>query len=130
MNLTLGKRLSLSFFGILLLTGIAGFFSYRGISAIRHGVSEIVSQNDVLQLFLAREIDHLNWAKKVSEFLINPKIEQLTVQTDDHKCKFGEWYYGPERKAAESEFPAISPALKEIEKYHNALHQSAVAIAR
>ena len=75
-----------------------------------------------------KEVDHLNWANKVSELLTDSNVTTLNVQTDPHKCAFGEWLYGPGRREAEARVPSIAPLLKEIEGYHSALHASAVDI--
>ncbi len=51
-----------------------------------------------------------------------------TVQLDPHKCGFGCWYYGEERKALEKLAPALIPVLAKFEEPHRKLHESAIQI--
>jgi methyl-accepting chemotaxis protein len=55
-------------------------------------------------------------------------VTTLNVQTDDHKCGFGEWLYGEGRKEAELMVPELKKLLLAIEKPHYLLHESAKSI--
>ncbi len=70
---------------------------------------------------------HLSWMHRIKDVFINGG-EQLNVQTDPHKCKFGKWLYAEEtvaRKAEDSDFAAI---WNRIERDHSTLHTEAVTI--
>ena len=86
--------------------------------------------DDIAKQLLQREIDHLNWAKKVSEFQRNENISELGVEMDEHNCAFGKWYYSDARKNAEAAIPEISGLLGEIEEPHRKLHSSAKELER
>jgi methyl-accepting chemotaxis protein len=73
-------------------------------------------------------VDHLNWVNKVSALLNDDSVTRLEVETDPHKCGFGQWYYGEGRQQAERLVPQVRSILTEIEEPHQQLHESAVAI--
>lgn len=125
--MTIGKRIFVGFGLVLaLLVGLA-LSSYLGFGRIE-GNSDIVIKGVQLDAELAqREVDHLNWAGKVTGALLSGNTE-LAVETDPHKCGFGKWYYGEEREQAEKQFPALKSLISEIEEPHKKLHESAVAL--
>jgi len=84
-----------------------------------HGMSEEM---------LRKEMGHLNWVRKAGMFLTDEKIVNLGVETDEHKCELGKWYYGDERGKAELEMPELKPLLDRLEDPHKRLHASAIAI--
>jgi methyl-accepting chemotaxis protein len=80
---------------------------------------------NVAKEVLKREIDHLNWARKVGEFQRDENVTELGVEKDPHKCAFGKWYYSDARRKAEEAIPEIAPLLKQVEEPHKKLHESA-----
>ena len=77
-----------------------------------------------------RKVDHLNWVNKINTFLNNEDVTKLEVEVDNHKCGFGKWLYGEDRKATEKLFADIAPLLKEVENPHRQFHPSAVEIGK
>ena len=75
-------------------------------------------------------MDHLNWANKVNALLTDKNVTELAVETDAHKCGFGKWLYGEERKQAEALVPSLAPLFKKIEEPHRKLHESAIEIGK
>ena len=129
-DMTLLKKL-FGGFGIIIvfLIGI-GIFTHFGIGSIVEN-GRLVIQGKGLDSELAqREVDHLNWVAKVSGFLLDERIAELKVEVDPGKCGFGKWYYGEGRRQAEQLAPNLVSILKRIEKPHQELHESAVAIQR
>jgi len=117
-------------FGVILLLLIAlGGWSIMGINGIVSDADEVIEGNKLRGNFTQRVVDHLKWSEKVNALLTDDHVHKLEVQTDPTKCAFGKWYYGEERTKAEELVPELRAPLNEIEKYHNALHQSAVHIA-
>ena len=88
-NLTIGKKLALGFAVVLLLLSIVGGISYRGVSSLGAGATDVVEKNQLADNLKQKEIDHLNWASHVSALLTDDSVTELNVQTDDHKCAFG-----------------------------------------
>ena len=128
-TLSTGEMIALGFGIVLALIVIIGIFTEFGISSIVNNADEVISGNILDRNLARKEIDHLNWAAQLNALLTDDSVTELTIQTDDHKCGFGKWLYGEERKKAENDFPEIRQLLHDIEEPHKRLHLSAVAIA-
>jgi len=127
---TIGRRIGAGFSLVLVfLTAIAATAVVAFVS-VRGELANALASNELRNEIAQREIDHLNWAKQVSDLLTDDSVTQLTVQTDPHKCAFGKWYYGEGRAAAERIVPAAREALAAIEEPHRRLHESAITIAQ
>ena len=129
-DLTISKKIGLGFFVILLLLGVVGCLSYFGVSGIVQHARIVIDGNKLDGMLAQKEVDHLNWVSKVNALLTDDKVTKLAVQTDDHKCGFGKWLYGEERKTAEKLVPSLAPVFKRIEEPHRHLHESAITIGQ
>jgi len=129
-NMTIGKKISLGFCLVIVLLVVIGTLSFRGVTGMSNNAEDVISKNELIANITQKEIDHLNWANAVSELLTNDEVTKLNVQTDDHKCAFGQWLYGDARKHAEKAIPDLVSILKEIEGCHHALHASAIEIGQ
>jgi len=122
-------KLSVKLIGGFLVVGIivlvVGFVGWNGVSKTLNMTEKMSYTENIAKQVLQREIDHLNWARKVGEFQRNENMTELSVEKDDHNCAFGKWYYSEERKKAESEMPEIADLLKQVEDPHKKLHNSA-----
>jgi len=127
-DLTVGKKMALGFGAMVVLLAALGTLSYTGVGGIVANASEVITGNQLDGSLAQKEVDHLNWANKVSALLTDDTVTELAVQTDDHQCGFGKWLYGEGRQEAEKQIPSIAPMLKEIEQYHADLHASAVEL--
>jgi methyl-accepting chemotaxis protein len=129
-NVKLRAKLIGGFAVLASITLMVGGLGWKQLS----DTSESNARTRLLQMIasqlLQREIDHLNWALKVGELQRNENEEmtELGVEKDDHKCKFGKWYYSDDRKKLESLLPEIKPLLEKIEEPHSRLHESAKKI--
>jgi methyl-accepting chemotaxis protein len=123
-------RLSAKLFGgfaiVAIITLLVGIWGLRGIKKITYYQDKQKFAEEVATQIMQKEIDHLKWVQKAGQFLSNNELKQIDVQKDPHKCAFGTWYYGDERKNAEKEIPSITGALSEIEEPHSRLHASAI----
>jgi methyl-accepting chemotaxis protein len=128
MNLTIGRKLALGFGLMLALLVVTGAISFRNASVMGRNTKDVISKNALIENIRRKEIDHLNWANKVAAFLTDETVTELTVQTDDHQCAFGQWLYGTARKEAEQAIPDLASLLTEIESHHAVLHTSAIDI--
>ena len=127
-NLTVGKKIALGFGVVLTLLCIIVAWSYVGVGTIVGNAGRVISGNQLDSNLAQLEVDHLNWAKKLTELITDNDVSTLTVQTDHHKCAFGKWLYGKGRREAENLVPSLAPLLKKIETSHQALHETAIAI--
>lgn len=121
-NYTLSQRIWAGF-GLVIFFGAAlGATGYYGLSVLK----KVVAVNSLASEFLKREIDHLNWARKLGYASRNQ--DRVEIEKDEHQCKFGQWYYGASRKEVEQLFPETAPLLAKLEAPHRDLHQTAVTI--
>ncbi|MCG3138244.1 MAG: hypothetical protein HJJLKODD_02105 [Phycisphaerae bacterium] len=125
---TIGKRIGFGFSLVILALMITGGWAIFGFTNVDGNLQEALTCNTLRGEITQREVDHLKWAKTVNRYLTDESLKTLDVQTDPHKCKFGEWYYGDQRRAAEELLPELKAPLVAIEAAHTQLHQSAIEI--
>jgi len=114
-------------FGIILLLIVAlAWWAISGIGEIIHNADGVIDSSRLRGEMLQREVDHLNWALKLSTDI--PK-NQVTVEKDYTKCGFGKWYYSDARTNAERLLPKLKDLFSSIEEPHKRLHQSSIDIA-
>ncbi len=128
-ELTIGKRMALGFGVVLFLLAISSLVNYRGIAHVVEAARESIDGNRLDRVLAQKEIDHLNWVARVNAFLTDPEINELTVQTDDHKCGLGSWLYGGGAEEAVAMVPELKPLIASLEAPHKRLHRSAIDIA-
>ena len=58
-----------------LITLVVGFMGWKGISNTLKASEEMAFVDGVTKNILGREIDHLNWARKVGEFQSHERIK-------------------------------------------------------
>ncbi|MCP4645383.1 MAG: hypothetical protein GY851_33375 [bacterium] len=127
-NMTVGKRIGLGFGVVLLMLAVVSTLGYVGVSSMGTDSREAIVKNELSELIVQRELDHMKWAAKVGALLTDESVTELEVQTDPTKCAFGQWYYGDGRREAEKLVPGVSEVLAQIEKPHRELHESAIEI--
>ncbi len=123
-EMTIKKRIALSFGILILLLIVIGGMNFSGLSRILTSIDDATDSNRLKILFAEREIDHLNWASHVSNLLTDDKVTVLDVETDHTRCGLGKWLYGPKRDAAVKLVPGIASLLKSIEEPHRQLHET------
>ncbi len=126
---TIGRRIALGFALVLVLLAVVAGLSYRGLSGMSTDARRTVSMAELNDKLARLEIAHQNWASQVSKLLVDDEVHELSVETDGHKCGFGEWYYSDARKEAEQLCPEIKPYLSRIAQPHLDLHASAGEIS-
>ncbi len=127
-DLKLGKKFGIGFGIVMVLLVIVGGWAIFGISGIVDNAEEVIDGNKLDGILAQKEVDHLNWANKVSALLTDNNVTKLEVEVDDHNCGFGKWLYGEGRKHAETLVPSLAPMLEKIEGPHRKLHESAMKI--
>ena len=129
-DLRLGKKLAVGFGVVLALLLVVSAWALFGMGEIIVDVRSVGADNDAMAELRQREIDHLNWAGKLSAALLDPSSRGVDVELDPHKCGFGKWYYSDERKGLEAIVPSVKGFLQEIEDPHKKLHETGAVIAR
>ena len=129
-NLKIGMKIGLGFGLLLVFMAAMGTFAFVGVNSIVGNAGDVIGGNRLDANLAQKEVDHLIWVDKVNSFLNDPKVGELEVQLDPHKCAFGRWFYGEGRKEAENRLPSLKPLLAKIEKPHIELHKSAREIKR
>lgn len=129
-NMTIGKKLALGFGVVLVLLTLTGVVAYYGVTGMATDAKDVIAKNELAENLTQKEIDHLNWASDVTALITDDNVTELHVETDDHKCAFGQWLYSDARKQAEREVPELASILKDIEEPHRHLHESAIEIGR
>ncbi|RJQ77197.1 MAG: HAMP domain-containing protein [Desulfobacteraceae bacterium] len=129
-DLKLSRKFTVGFASVLFLLAIVAWWSFSGISSILQNAGQVIEGNKLDSILAQRELDHLNWVSKVNALLTDEKVTVLSIETDHHRCGFGQWLYGEGRKGAEAFVPSLAPMLKEIEAPHRRLHESAIAIGQ
>ena len=129
-KLTVGLKIRLGFGVVLTLLTLLAAWSYIGTGTVTKNAEIAIYGNRLDGLLAQKEVDHLNWARQVTELITNDDVTTLDVETDHRKCAFGKWLYGEERGAAEKMVPGLAPLLKKIEEPHKNLHASAVEIEK
>lgn len=127
-RLKIGTKILLLAVLILCLMAVIMAWGITGLSTTVKNGEEMAAGNSLRGELLAREVDHLNWIKKVSTFLTDANVTELDVQMDHTQCALGQWLYGEGRKEAEFLVPELAKDLKAIEAPHKRLHESAQKI--
>jgi len=125
-QMTIGKKINGGFGVVLSLLIAVVVLSYTIVG----DVGDVVKGSQLDGELAQKEVDHLNWVKKVDTLLTDDTVTQLDVQTDDRKCAFGKWLYGEGRNNAERMVPELASLLKAVEQPHRDLHESAVEIGK
>lgn len=79
------------------------------------------------RLLQERERDHLNWAKKVQNAVVEHQ-RIIDVQKDPSMCKMGQFLNSRDRKEIESVHPAMAAIFKKMDEPHRKLHQTAARL--
>ena len=75
--------------------------------------------DDLIKLIAARRQDHVNWLTKLKDAVSHD--QEITVQTDPHKCNFGLWY---DRFTTNSS--NFASYMKRFDGPHKAVHNVAI----
>ena len=127
-DLKLMYKFLIGFGTIVAILIVISILSVNGINEIITNGIEVIEGNKLKTNITERELDHVNWVNSVTDFLTDDNVNELNVEMDYHKCKFGQFYYSDSRKIAEKLVPSLIPLFKQIEDPHKDLHTSAKEI--
>ncbi len=110
-NLTLAKK---SFLGttvfILLVVFLSGW-ALVGINDIIGSAVEVTQTNNLRNQILQRQIEHINWAAELADYVDEDLRGELMLETDPHKCAFGLWFYGEGTPPGGKSYPGVGPGV-------------------
>ena len=129
-NLRLWQKITLGIGSVLILLLLLSVWAVSGMTKSLKEGHEVLAGNRLRAELLQREVDHLNWVKNVSNYLLDEHAKELTVEIDHTNCGFGKWYYSDARKKAEILLPALKEPLAAIEEPHRKLHETAAEIKK
>ncbi len=128
--MTIGKKIASGIGSVLFLMIVIAAWSILGIGSIVNNADEVIYGNQLRGEVAQKEVDHLNWANKVTELLTDDQVTTLDVQTDPAKCAFGKWLESDARHEAEKKVPELKAIFAQIDAPHNRLHESAASISK
>ncbi len=128
--MTIGKKIALGIASVLFLMTIIAIWSILGIGSIVDNADEVIYGNRLRCEIAQKELDHLNWANKVTALLTDDQVTTLDVQTDPALCAFGKWLLSDARHEAEKKIPELKAIFAQIDAPHKRLHESAASISK
>jgi methyl-accepting chemotaxis protein len=127
-NLKIGMKLGIGFGIVLVLMVVLGAYNYYGYGQIRLKSNAAQEAGDSRAFAVTKEVDHLKWMANLSAVFIDTTMTETTVQTDPHKCGFGQWLYSEETQKKAAGDPALNAIVQKIDEPHRRLHESAIRI--
>ncbi len=79
------------------------------------------------KLLAKREVDHLDWASKLTRLFLN-NHEELSITTDPAKCALGKWMASDECQHMCQKDSEFNKYINELKEPHARLHSSAIEI--
>jgi methyl-accepting chemotaxis protein len=127
-NLKIGLKLGIGFGIVLTLMAVLGIYNYFGYTQIRLKTDAAKEAGDNRAFAIAKEVDHLKWMANLSAVFIDTTMTEAAVQTDPHKCGFGQWLYSEDTQKKAAADPGLNEIIQKIVEPHQRLHESAVKI--
>ncbi|MBN1117087.1 MAG: CZB domain-containing protein [Bacteroidales bacterium] len=127
-NFKLSTKFVISFGTIIIILAVVATWSIRGIGKVVTNASEVIEGNKLRANIENKYIQHLKWVDKLEELVYDSEINEVTLETDPHKCAFGIWFYGGGLDTVQKIAPELVPILKEMEDAHTNLHATASEI--
>lgn len=124
-NVKLGTKFIIAFGNLIIILAIVSFLSISGIRGIVDDASEAIDGNKLRSNLEEKYIQHLQWVSKINKLLYDKKVTEIDLQTDPHKCAFGQWYYGGGLDTVKRLAPELLGILEQMEQPHIHLHGSA-----
>lgn len=127
-NISIGNKMRLALGSIVLVFAVVVVLIINTMHNLSVNVDKNFEASQLNERLKQAYIDHMVWMKKVNTIFTDSLLSNIDVQTDNHRCNFGSWYYSDNRQKIEDHFPALSSYFDAIEQPHEALHQSVIAL--
>jgi methyl-accepting chemotaxis protein len=122
-NLSVGKKLSLSFGFLLLVILILGILWQRGITALKEIEGRKNNLVELEEKLREMQVAHYRWVDDLRQ-AARGKVK-FEGEIDPGKCVFGQWY-----RSYKLPYPELEPLLEALEAPHRRLHESAVPVIK
>jgi methyl-accepting chemotaxis protein len=122
-NLSIGRKLSLSFGFLLAVVLILGISWQKGIEALK-SVEE--KRNHLIELkdkLREMQVNHYRWTDSLREAVRHRS--RFAGELDPVKCAFGEWYY-----SYKMPYPELKGLFESLEKPHKQLHEAGASVVK
>lgn len=123
-NLRIEQKLAIGFGVVLAFILAVTYISYLGQRSTMADAELAARHKDLVADLKERMINHLEWTLGVSQGLVSRDMRSMEAQIDPGRCRFGQWYYGQDRRRLEELAPSTSRTLQALEEPHNRLHKS------
>jgi methyl-accepting chemotaxis protein len=124
-DFAIGHKIALGLSGGVICLIMIAAYNYFSLSHIeRMAIASEVNNQDLAYL-LNKEVDHLKWALQLNDLFVRDDVTKVQVQTDEHKCSFGQCLYGEKAQLMAAKEPALGRLLEAIKEPHARLHQTA-----
>ncbi len=124
-DLKIAKKLYIGFGIVLVLLVVIGGYNYISFTNIEMHSKNAQEAFGNQAFAIASEVDHLEWLHDLSNLFLDENVKEVSVETDDHKCKLGKWLYSEESKAMAAKDPKLASILDKLKAPHKRLHSSA-----
>ena len=78
-KLTLKMKLLLGFGAVLFLLLVVGILSFAGVSGMKGEAENVLHRSKLSSDMIQKEIDHLQWANKISTLLTDTNVTQVAL---------------------------------------------------
>ncbi len=101
---------------------------------ILHESAELIKEHYVnvdpkLGSFLnQKKVEHLIWASKIKDAIIDSNTKLIDVQMDEKKCDLGKWLYSEGLAKLQLENPELAKIIEPLYPAHEKMHRSAKQI--
>ena len=122
-NLSIGRKLSLSFGFLLIVVLILGVSWQRGIETLK-SVEE--KRNNLIELkdkLREMQVNHYRWTDALRDAVRHRS--RFEGELNPEKCAFGEWYY-----AYKMPYPELKGLFESLEKPHKQLHEEGALVVK
>lgn len=122
-NLTVGKKISLSFGVLFLVIVVLGIFWQAGITTLKKEEENKSNLIELKEKLRQMQVVHYHWVDELREAA--RRGDKFEGELDPAKCEFGKWYY-----TYKLDYPELADIHKELEEPHKKLHQAALPVIR
>jgi methyl-accepting chemotaxis protein len=122
-NLSIGKRIFISFGFLFLVILILGVFWQRGIVLLNDIERKKNNLIELKEKLREMQVVHYQWVDNLREAA--RKKDKFEGELDPVKCIFGEWYY-----SYKLPYPELEELFRDLEEPHKKLHQSGAAVLK